>query len=132
MTCNILYFAYGMLTNTEVMPGNSIRLGAATLFDYEREMLCYANVYESTNSSVEGILWLIDPNILDQLDYTEGYPTFYTRVERTVKFNGLSETAWVYTMTDESRARYKGSMPGTHYVNLVTQGLAEDGLSLDQ
>lgn len=126
----MLYFAYGMNTNTEQMSPKAKRLGPAILPGYAWEMLMYANVYEQADANSIGILWDIDDEVLAGLDRREGYPIFYTRLEVPVFYNNETVTAWVYTMTDENRTSLIGTQPSKHYLDSVTAGFAEDSLSL--
>ena len=124
-----LYFAYGMNTNSEMMFESCIRLGRARLLNYSWEMLMFANVYES-DSSTHGVLWDIDQDTLDYLDKREGYPNFYTRVVTDVEHEGQIKKAIVYTLTDASRIVYAETQAGKSYIDMVSQGLQEDGLRI--
>ena len=124
----MLYFAYGMNTNNDVMSKTSERLGPATLLDYEWEMLQFANVYESPGAFADGILWDIDEVELQDLDYREGYPTFYDRVVARVIHNGEEKSAWVYYMTPHYRTKLTGCEPSQQYYESVVEGFAQDGL----
>jgi gamma-glutamylcyclotransferase (GGCT)/AIG2-like uncharacterized protein YtfP len=124
----MLYFAYGMNTNNSAMSKTSQRLGPATLVDYKWEMLQFANVFESRGGTAVGILWDIDETELQDLDYREGYPTFYDRVSATVEHDRQLKQAWVYYMTPHYRTKLTGVCPSQHYYDLVIQGYAQDGL----
>lgn len=124
----MLYFAYGMNTNNSVMSKTSQRLGPATLLDYGWEMLQFANVFESKGSTAVGILWEIDETELQDLDYREGYPSFYDRVVATVEHRGEQKKAWVYYMTPHYRIKLSDYEPSPHYAQMVSEGFAQDGL----
>lgn len=126
----MLYFAYGMNTNSGVMSTTSQRLGPATLLNYQWEMLQFANVFESKGASALGILWDIDEQELQDLDYREGYPSFYDRVMTTVEHNGELKQAWVYYMTPEYRTKLANCKPSQGYYDSVVEGFAQDGLTL--
>jgi gamma-glutamylcyclotransferase (GGCT)/AIG2-like uncharacterized protein YtfP len=126
----MLYFAYGMNTNNTQMSPTAQRLGKAELNGFAWEMLLYANVYESAESSTIGILWDIDDEVLSGLDMREGYPTFYNRLLVDVVHEGKTKQAWVYTMTPENRDYLKDKKPSQHYFNSVVEGYATDGLDL--
>lgn len=119
-----------MNTNDSVMSKTSIRLGPATLLDYNWEMLQFANVYESPGDFADGILWDIDEIELQDLDYREGYPTFYDRVVGQVVHEGEQKRAWVYYMTPHYRTKLSGVAPSKHYYNSVVEGYAQSGLSI--
>ena len=123
-----MYFAYGMNTNDNAMASTSVRLGAVTLVDYKWEMLQYANVFECPGESALGILWDINDEALQDLDYREGFPTFYNRVVADVLHNGERKRAWVYYMTLEYRTRLTGVAPSKSYYDSVVEGFAQDGL----
>ena len=127
----MLYFAYGMNTNDSVMSKTSIRLGPAVLLDYKWEMLQFANVFESPGDSAVGILWDIDEVELQDLDYREGYPSFYDRIVALVEHEGEQKRAWVYYMTPHYRTKLTGVQPSEHYYNSVVEGYAQDGLQLN-
>ena len=126
----MLYFAYGMNTNSSVMSTTSQRLGPATLLDYKWEMLQFANVFESPNDTALGILWNIDETELQELDYREGYPSFYDRVSATVEHQGEQKKAWVYYMTPAYRTKLSSCEPSQYYAQMVTEGFAQDGLTV--
>jgi len=117
-----------MNTNNSVMSNTSKRLGPATLLGYKWEMLQFANVFESKGDTAVGILWDIDEIELQDLDYREGYPSFYDRVSAVVEHNGKQTSAWVYYMTPHYRTKLTGCEPSQHYVQMVIEGFAQDGL----
>ena len=126
----MLYFAYGMNTNNSAMSKTSQRLGPAVLVDYKWEMLQFANVFESRGDTAIGILWDIDETELQDLDYREGYPTFYNRVVATVEHQGEQKSAWVYYMTPVYRTKLSDQPPSKYYYDSVVEGFAQDGLSV--
>lgn len=119
-----------MLTNNGVMPKGATRLGPATLHGYGWEMLMFANAYRCPGKSFTGVLWEIDDEILYTCDRREGYPRLYTRVEVEVIHNDQPMTAWVYTLTDDSRPWYAQSGPSAHYADTVSAGFAFDNLEV--
>jgi gamma-glutamylcyclotransferase (GGCT)/AIG2-like uncharacterized protein YtfP len=124
----MLYFAYGMNTNNNAMSKTSKRLGPATLLGYKWEMLQFANVFESKGDATVGILWDIDEAELQDLDYREGYPTFYDRVVANIEHDNQNKRAWVYYMTPHYRTKLTGCEPSQHYYDSVVEGYAQDGL----
>lgn len=124
----MLYFAYGMNTNNNAMSKTSKRLGPAVLLDYKWEMLQFANVFESRGDAAVGVLWDIDEIELQDLDYREGYPTFYNRVIAEVEHNGELVQAWVYYMTPEYRTKLANEKPSQQYYDSVVEGFAQDGI----
>lgn len=124
-----LYFAYGMNTNSTAMFESCSRLGRARLLNYSWEMLQFANVYP-TEKSTYGVLWDIDQGTLDYLDRREGYPYFYDRVVTDVEHDGEIKKAIVYTLTDKSRVSYSNFEASQSYIDMVTEGLLEDGMRI--
>jgi gamma-glutamylcyclotransferase (GGCT)/AIG2-like uncharacterized protein YtfP len=126
----VLYFAYGMNTNSKAMSSTSKRLGPAELPNYSWEMIRFANVFEDKEGSCTGILWDIDADELARLDLREGYPTFYDRITTEVIHNGDKKSAIVYTMTDSYRKDLSNYRPTKQYIECVAEGFAEDGIRL--
>jgi gamma-glutamylcyclotransferase (GGCT)/AIG2-like uncharacterized protein YtfP len=125
------YFAYGMLTDPDVMHGVHM-VGAAQLQNYQFELLQYANVYTRQGSTVWGTLWQVDQDVIRELDYIEGYPDFYTRRKVTVTSQGHKYKAEVYTMTQTSRAYLVDTSPNQAYINKLVRGYQHAGLPLSQ
>lgn len=78
----MLYFAYGMNTNTDEMayrcPG-AASLGHARLIDHVFRFAYHADVVPCMGSYVDGVLWNISDQDLASLDQLEGYPAYYGR-----------------------------------------------------
>jgi gamma-glutamylcyclotransferase (GGCT)/AIG2-like uncharacterized protein YtfP len=127
----VYYFAYGMLTDPEVMQGLDM-VGRAVLSDYAFEFAQFANVYPNIGSKVYGTLWAIDRKTLEELDHIEGYPTFYTRHTAQVSSQGKNYTAQVYVMTKESRDDLAGHLPSNHYLQRLARGYSHAGLPTQQ
>lgn len=124
------FFAYGMLTDTDFMPRETLAYyGAASLQDYELEMLTYANLIPSTGSTALGVLYEVNEKVLVSLDYMEGYPVLYTRKLVPVQCQNVTVDAWVYLMTEKSRAGMLKRLPPRHYVATVRKGYRETGMS---
>lgn len=127
----VYYFAYGMLTDPEIMQDIDM-VGKAVLNGYAFEFAQFANVKPNPGSRVYGTLWIIDRQILQDLDRIEGYPDFYTRKQLPVTSQGKSYTAEVYTMTDDSRADLQGNPPSSHYLQKLARGYSHAGLPTAQ
>ena len=78
----MLYFAYGMNTNTQGMahrcPG-AVAFGCATLEGHRFRFAGPADVQRDRHSDVDGVLWDITEECLASLDVLEGYPFYYDR-----------------------------------------------------
>lgn len=116
------YFAYGMNTDPHEMQYTSLcnPIGKARLVGWHLEIQYFANVVEG--GEMEGVLWEIDDETLEQLDQREGYPHLYTR--RVVNVFHESDTygAVIYTMTDHYTKLGRERMPSTHYVISILRG----------
>jgi len=126
----MLYFAYGMNTNTSMMHPSSKRLGVATLPNYAWEMIRYANVYEEHGASTVGILWEIDDLQLKALDMREGFPDFYGRLRTTVFQNKKKFNSIVYFMQNHYRMRLIDEKPSVAYMEMVVKGFAENNIKI--
>jgi predicted chitinase/gamma-glutamylcyclotransferase (GGCT)/AIG2-like uncharacterized protein YtfP len=127
----IYYFAYGMLTDPEIMPGATL-VGAAELKNFVFEMFVYANVLPAPGARVIGSLWEIDRELLSQLDQTEGYPSLYDRKSVPVFCKGRRYEAEIYTMTPSTREHMQGSEPSEHYIRRLERGYENAGIPLRQ
>lgn len=125
----MLVFTYGMLTNSNVMSPDAVRLGAAELPGYGWEMLSHANVFKCPGNTVNGVLWEIDYQLLKQLDRREGYPYSYYREMVQVRHRNRNRAAWVYVMTRRHRRQVRSCYPSEHYFYSVLEGLEESGIT---
>lgn len=125
------YFAYGMLTDPEVM-GDTPLVGAAVLRNWQFEFLQYANVIPQAGSEVWGSLWQADDQLMSELDQVEGYPSFYDRKTVPVVCNGKRYVAEVYTMTPDSIHSLEGTHPSRKYVQQLVNGYRHAGLPMAQ
>ena len=126
----IYYFAYGMLTDPEIMQLAEF-IGAAKLPNFSFEFCGYANVFPNRDSVV-GVLWNVSREFLADLDRTEGYPHMYDRKTVPVIANGQRYEAFVYTMTPETRNQLWGAVPSQRYLHRLVNGYDHAGLSLAQ
>lgn len=115
-------FTYGLLTNKSIMGSPVKYIGVGTLHNHKLEMFAHANVIESKNDSVRGIVWEIPVDQLKFYDMIEGYPTYYDRTLEWVSVNGEITKMYVYKMTDESRTQSYGLKPSTSYIKDMYNG----------
>ena len=127
----IYYFAYGMLTDPQIMHGVDM-VGPAELKNFEYQMYRYANVAPKAGSTVEGVLWEIDRDFLSYLDQIEGYPQLYDRRTYPVYVDGQKYVAEVYVMTPATINHMKGSTPDGEYLRSIVSGYRNAGISTDQ
>lgn len=127
------YFAYGSNLHQPTMlarVGNWSSAMPATLYGYSRVFASrfanstpYANIVRSANSSVDGALYLISQDSARTLDYYEGVPANYVRINVTAFANKTSVQAYAY--------QYSGggfpSRPSQNYLWLISEGLRSFG-----
>ena len=123
----IYYFAYGMLTDRDHMPG-ARAVGAARLANHRFEFLQFADVTPDPGSEVWGALWIIPRELLSELDRVEGYPHMYGRQQLPVYHRGRRIEAWVYRMTPDTREYTARATPGAGYVATLRRGYSDFGL----
>ena len=121
---NMFYFAYGMNTNRSSMswrcPG-AISFGHARLLDHEFRFSHHADVVVSAGNSVDGVLWLIDKDHLEDLDILEGYPSYYDRAILPVEYQGNIIMAECYRMQPNNL----DCGPSKGYLDMIFEGYRE-------
>jgi gamma-glutamylcyclotransferase (GGCT)/AIG2-like uncharacterized protein YtfP len=127
----VYYFAYGMLTDPEIMDGIEL-VGVAKLPNFRYEMFEYANVVHEPGSVVYGCLWKVDRRIIANLDRVEGYPTLYDRKTVPVYVGGQKYVAELYTMTPETREQLADTSPSESYIDKIERGYSHAGVPLVQ
>lgn len=127
----VYYFAYGMLTDPEIMDGIEL-VGVAKLPNFRYEMFEYANVVPEPSSVVYGCLWRVDRRIIANLDRVEGYPTLYDRKTVPVYVKGQKYAAELYTMTPATREQLADTSPSESYIEKIERGYSHAGVPLAQ
>lgn len=129
----IYYFAYGMLTDHDLMTQLGAQyVGRATLGGYKFVLYGHANVIPNQNSSVVGALWQIDSEILRNLDSIEGYPSYYERLIKNVSTDSGEHRAIFYVMSADSAANSVDYVPSRTYVERIAQGYRDCEIPLGQ
>lgn len=117
----MFYFAYGMNTDPAGMaqrcPG-AVSLGAARLQKHRFRFAVHADVVPCDDNSVDGVLWAIDQQHLNNLDRVEGYPWYYDRVQVIVEHHGQLVQAHCYRMQPGN----SDAAPGQSYLDCVIRG----------
>ena len=127
----MLYFAYGMNTNSQGMAERcpaAVSFGRAQLEGHRFRFAGPADVQVDRHSMVDGVLWDITEDCLAALDALEGYPYYYMRKWARVWFQGQEVQALVYYM----RPGHRNSNPSSSYFNMVLEGYQEHGVSTHQ
>ena len=108
---NTYYFAYGSNLNVERLKKRNVSFNknlSAMIKDYKLvfnkiasknpNLERYANIIKTKNSIVEGILYQITRDSLQELDKHEGFPNHYNRYEKEILIKSTGEIvkAWVY------------------------------------
>ena len=127
----IYYFAYGMLTDPDIMQDVEL-VGVAALPNFRYEMLQYANVFPDSGSTVYGCLWRVNRQLIGKLDQIEGYPQLYDRKTVPTYVDGKKYVAELYTMTPATRDQLSGTVPRQNYVNKIVRGYNHAGVPLEQ
>lgn len=128
---DIYYFAYGMNTNLSGMAGRcpgAVSLGYAVLKNYKFRFAVHADIIQSEQEQVDGVLWLINSEHLVTLDEQEGYPWYYDRKEVEVEHNGKKVTATVYFMQPGNICK----MPSDSYLNSILEGYSKNSVPTGQ
>jgi gamma-glutamylcyclotransferase (GGCT)/AIG2-like uncharacterized protein YtfP len=128
----IYYFAYGMLTDPNII-GDAKFVDRAVLPNWQFELLRFANVIPSHGDKVHGVIWAIDQEQLGHLDIIEGYPTLYSRKKLPIfDSKNTRYTAEVYMMTKNTRDRLINTSPSEPYLQSVERGYRSAQIPLDQ
>lgn len=93
-------FVYGTLKGGNQLRGmnkfaNATLVDDATTSDAEYSLYdlgAFPAVSMGGKNRIQGEVWQVDADIMQQLDYIEGYPEFYDRK----KINTTAGEAWVY------------------------------------
>lgn len=132
----ILNLAYGSNLNlgqmayrcpTAKVYGKGMPLDYQLLFK-GREDNAYATIEPKRGSKVPVLVWELQPEDEKALDYYEGYPRFYEKMEVELNLEtGERITAMVYIMTDEVMERIQLNLPSRSYLETVRVGYAMAG-----
>lgn len=121
-----LYIAYGSNLNLPQMekrcPTAKV-VGKSEIKDYEllfrgARRGGVATVEPQEGSSVPVLLWEIQPQDEQALDYYEGYPRLYEKELMQVELGGKSVEAMVYVMTPG----HVPGLPSSYYLDVIAQG----------
>jgi len=131
MPQKVFYFAYGSNMDQDRLRGriNSFHSRKHAILDgynlvFNKRDSSYpgsgfANIVKG-EGRVEGILYEIDETSLKTLDYYEGFPAHYNRIEVEVECEGKPLKAWVY-VANENKVE-EGLKPKKEYLNHLLKG----------
>lgn len=129
-----LYIAYGSNLNKADMKCRcpiATVVGIAELKDYELLFRNHATVEMQKGSTVPVVVWEIQPQDEKQLDFYEGFPSYYGKEEMDVKLESSSVSAMIYTMNPG----YQPALPSPFYRHVIEEGYITFGFDtavLDQ
>ena len=127
----MLYFAYGMNTNSQGMAHRcpaAVAFGRAQLVGHQFRFAGPADVQPNRHSMVEGVLWDITDECLAALDVLEGYPFYYGRKWAAVKYQNQEVQSMVYYM----QPGHCNDQPSSAYFSMVLEGYEEFGVPTTQ
>ena len=101
-------------------PG-AISFGHARLLDHEFRFSHHADVVARAGEAVDGLLWLIDEEHLEDLDTLEGYPSYYDRAVLPVEYQGNIVMAECYRMQSDNL----DCGPSRGYLDMIFEGYRE-------
>lgn len=132
----MIYFAYGSNLNWEQMKvrcPDCFPITTATLKGWKLQFRGPLDIEPDPKSEVQGVVFYISDQDLENLDYYEGYPTCYKRVMVSLidnKRNQLMKAA-VYVMTNTRKNRGL-VQPSKGYLQCVLQGHEDFNISNTQ
>ena len=131
-----LNIAYGSNLNQEQMAyrcptakvyGKGMLEGYRLLFKGASEN-AYLTIEPYKGGKVPVLIWELQPEDENALDFYEGYPTFYYKEDLIVTLeNGEEITAMVYIMNDNIKSRIHLNLPSKRYLNIVKEGYQAAG-----
>ena len=127
----MLYFAYGMNTNSQGMAQRcpaAVSHGRAVLLDHVFRFAGPADVVKCPDSYVDGVLWTITPKCLEALDILEGFPYYYNRRTKKALHQGRVVNAMTYFM----QPGHLDSLPSDGYFDMVLEGYKEHDVPIEQ
>lgn len=123
-----LYIAYGSNMDITQMkarcPGSKV-LGKTYLENWELTLPHYANIERRARKKTPVLIWEITNENERSLDYYEGYPHLYDKMDIIVELDGKRMSAMAYVMTDEYKKRDYKARSG--YVEQILRGYRDAG-----
>lgn len=130
-----LYIAYGSNLNLHQMafrcPSASI-YAKGVLHNWEllfrgTQSNAHATIKRKKGASVPVLVWEIQPEDENRLDFYEGYPKYYFKKDIMVEIQGKKKKAMVYIM-DES---HSPGRPSAQYIRTICQGYQDNSFDAE-
>ncbi|MFA9399440.1 MAG: gamma-glutamylcyclotransferase family protein [Clostridiaceae bacterium] len=91
----------------------------------------YATIEPYKGGKVPVLVWELQPEDEQALDFYEGFPNFYYKKDLKVELeSGEIITAMVYIMTDKIKDRIHINLPSQIYLKTVEDGYADSGFDI--
>ncbi len=134
-----LNIAYGSNLNLEQMSHRCLTAkvyGKGMLKDYRLLFKgstenAYLTIEPYKGGKVPVLIWELQPEDEEALDFYEGYPSFYYKEDLEVELeSGEKVTAMIYIMTDKIKDRIHINLPSRRYLNIVKDGYKAAGFDV--
>ena len=129
-------FTYGILMDSECMRSfvpNAICLGRYTLNGFQLKERRFLTVTPCKDASVVGVLWEVSNDDIVNLDKLEGYPDNYIKYFKNgILFYVMRDTSTHYIYRDLTDKEIERIRPPKMYMQVVYNGLRENGITLEE
>ena len=129
----MLYVAYGSNMNLNQMayrcPKSKV-VGVGKIKGWNLVFNIHADIVptDNKNDEVPVLVWSIHKDDWKNLDFYEGYPSYYIKENVEVEIDGVTENAIAYVMN----SRRKGiAPPTTRYFECIKEGYIENGIDTE-
>jgi len=130
------YFAYGMNTNIGEMDyrcPDAIFIGSGRIKNHKLAFRTHADIEQSNNDEILGVVWQITNDCERNLDMLEGYPFYYDKVEFIVALdNPYKNMTHVMAMAYQMVNQQGYFPPGERYKQCLIDGYTSHNVDVDQ
>lgn len=110
--------------------GKGILEGYKLLFKGQKDN-AYCTIEKKRGGKVPVVVWELQPEDEEALDFYEGYPRFYEKADVKVTLeDGTVVEAMVYVMTDKVLERILLNLPSRSYLESVKEGYEAAGFDV--